>query len=69
VGVRPGHLERIFEPGFTTKQGGEGCGIGLSLVRNLAQEILRGDVTVESAVGRGTVLTIALPVPRQRTTV
>lgn len=69
VGVRPGHLERIFEPGFTTKQGGEGCGIGLSLVRNLAQEIFRGDVTVESAVGRGTVLTIALPVPRQRTTV
>ena len=67
TGVRPEHLERIFEPGFTTKPVGEGWGIGLSVVRNLAQEMFRGDVSVASALGRGTVLTVALPVPPQRT--
>jgi two-component system, NtrC family, sensor kinase len=66
TGVPPEHLERIFEPGFTTKPVGEGWGIGLCVVRDLAQEVFRGDVSVASTLGRGTVLTVALPVPPQR---
>ena len=52
-------LPRIFEPLYTTKPGG--TGLGLYLVREIltAHE---GQVTVESAQGQGTTVTLRLPV-------
>jgi len=66
TGIPPEHLPRLFEPGFTTKPAGHGSGMGLSVVRDLAEQMFEGKVSVESAVGRGTTVTVSLPMPRQR---
>jgi len=67
VGIAGEHLERIFEPGFTTKEFGSGSGTGLTVVRQITQDMFGGAVRVDSAVGRGTTFEITLPIPVQRT--
>ncbi len=67
VGIAPELLERIFEPGFTTRAFGSGSGTGLTVVRQIAEEMFNGTVEVDSAVRRGTTFTVNLPIPRQRT--
>ena len=53
-------LERIYDPFFTTKQAGEGTGLGLSTVHGIVQ-IHGGAITAQSAVGEGTAFNIYLP--------
>jgi signal transduction histidine kinase len=66
VGIGPDDLERIFQPfvqvdsGYTRAQGG--TGLGLTISRNLAQ-MMGGDITAESELGRGSQFTIWLPRP------
>ena len=67
VGIAPELLERIFEPGFTTSAFGSGSGTGLTVVRQITEEMFAGTVEVDSAVRRGTTFTVNLPIPRQRT--
>ena len=67
VGITAEHLERIFEPGFTTKEFGTGSGTGLTVVRQITQEMFGGTVAVESVVGQGTTFRLTLPIPPQRT--
>jgi len=67
VGIAAEHLERIFEPGFTTKEFGSGSGTGLTVVRQITQDMFGGAVKVDSAVGRGSTFEITLPIPAQRT--
>lgn len=62
-GIPPEVRERLFEPFFTTK-GSRGTGLGLALVRKVAQEH-GGDVEVESTVGSGTTFRIRIPVAAQ----
>src|SRR5690606_14901736 len=52
--------ERVFEPLFTTKQPGQGTGLGLPLVYNLVSGH-GGAVSIESARGVGTSVTVRLP--------
>jgi two-component system, NtrC family, sensor kinase len=62
-GISELELKDIFKPFFTTKEVGEGTGLGLYL----SHELIRrhgGNITVESRVGRGSTFTICLP--RQR---
>lgn len=54
---------RLFDPFFTTKIRSLGSGLGLSIARRLV-ESARGRISVETAVGRGTVVRIELPVAR-----
>jgi len=59
VGIAPQDLEKIFRLYFTTKA--QGSGIGLSMVYRIVQ-MHDGRIDVESEVGRGTVMTLTLPV-------
>jgi PAS domain S-box-containing protein len=59
-GIAPDVLERVFDPFFTTKQVNKGSGLGLSQVHGFAHQS-GGTVTIESAVGKGTTVTLYLP--------
>jgi PAS domain S-box-containing protein len=59
-GISPEILSKIFEPYFTTKPFGEGTGLGLAVVLGIVQSH-QGNITVESAVGKGTEFKIYLP--------
>ncbi|SMC69401.1 PAS domain S-box-containing protein [Desulfocicer vacuolatum DSM 3385] len=52
--------DKIFDPYFTTKQGGDGRGLGLSVVHSIITRC-KGGVVLESQPGKGTVITIYLP--------
>ncbi len=58
-GIAPEHLDRIFEPFFSTK-GARGSGLGLSTVYGMVHDH-HGAITVESHVGVGTAFHIYLP--------
>lgn len=53
--------ERAFEAFFTTKDVGEGTGLGLDIARRIVVERHGGDISIDSAPGR-TVLRVRLPV-------
>lgn len=65
-GIAPENLPRIFDRGFTTKPPGKGSGIGLAIVKEIAEAMFGGTIGVESRVGGGTTFTLALPIPPQR---
>jgi PAS domain S-box-containing protein len=52
---------RAFEPFFTTKHDGRGNGLGLAMVYNFVKQS-GGDVLIESAPGRGTTVSMLLPI-------
>jgi signal transduction histidine kinase len=58
VGIRPEHLQRIFDLYFTTRE--KGSGIGLSMVYRTAQ-LHDGEVEVQSTPGVGTMFRLLLP--------
>lgn len=60
-GIEPAHLERLFDPFFTTRTDGTGTGLGLSIVYNIVQAH-GGRVFAEVARPRGTVFVVELPV-------
>ena len=60
-GVRPEHQERIFQPFFTTKDKGEGTGIGLAICREIVVQRSGGEIFFESDESRGTTFFIKLP--------
>ncbi len=60
VGIRPEDIPKISQPYFTTKEAG--IGLGLAITERIVKEH-GGELSVESAVGKGTVFTIALPQP------
>lgn len=61
-GIKPEHLPRIFESGFTTKSEQDGTGLGLSICKKLARKY-GGDIYVEkTAVGEGTTFLVYFPI-------
>ena len=60
-GIAPEHVNRIFEPFFSTKEQGEGTGLGLAAVYGTVQQH-SGAVTVYSEQGNGTIFHVLLPV-------
>jgi two-component system NtrC family sensor kinase len=65
-GISPEHLEKIFDPFFSTK-GAQGTGLGLSVSYGIVENH-GGQIEVESSQGesRGTVFTILLPLEMGR---
>ena len=60
-GISQKDLQRIFDPGFTTKGFGVGTGLGLSIVYQIMKDH-KGMIEVESEVGQGTTFRIILPI-------
>ncbi|MBI4730754.1 MAG: hypothetical protein HY781_01245, partial [Chloroflexi bacterium] len=61
VGIPPDHVERVFEPFFTTRSREGGTGLGLSVSYGIVVDH-GGDIEVESKVGEGSTFKIWLPI-------
>jgi PAS domain S-box-containing protein len=60
AGIPADVLPRIFDPFFTTRPAGSGTGLGLSISHGVITS-LGGEMTVESAPGKGTRFRVKLP--------
>tara|TARA_B100000315_G_scaffold141460_1_gene130508 strand:- start:2773 stop:5313 length:2541 start_codon:yes stop_codon:yes gene_type:complete len=60
-GIPKRYLNKIFNPGFTTKGVGIGTGLGLSIVYQIIKDH-NGKIEVTSDVGKGTKVIISLPI-------
>ena len=60
-GIPADVMDKIRDPFFTTKAVGKGTGLGLSIVDRIV-ESHNGELSIESKVDEGTVITVSLPV-------
>ncbi len=59
-GISPEIMDKIFEPYFSTKRGGDGTGLGLAVVHGIVTQC-NGQITVKSSKGKGTEFTVYFP--------
>ncbi len=60
IGIPQEDLDRLFDPFFSTKEGG--VGLGLSIAHRIIDQH-HGKIEVDSAPGQGTLFTVWLPIP------
>lgn len=65
-GINAAHLDKIYDPFFTTKNVGAGMGLGLSICYRLVQEA-RGKISVKTEVGKFCEFTLEFPTREKRT--
>jgi signal transduction histidine kinase len=58
-GIEEENIKSIFNPFFTTKE--QGTGLGLAIVKKIV-DLHRGEISVKSAVGKGTSFCIKIPI-------
>ena len=63
-GIAAEHLERIYDPFFTTKAARKGTGLGLSVTYGIVREH-GGTIEVESRIGAGSRFRVELPLARK----
>jgi signal transduction histidine kinase len=64
AGIAPELISRVFDPGFTTKAGGQLRGFGLGICRRIVQ-MHDGQIELSSVPGHGTTVSFTLPVRRE----
>jgi signal transduction histidine kinase/ActR/RegA family two-component response regulator len=60
IGLSPEQLQSIFDPFYTSRAGGDGSGIGLTVVRNIVSD-MQGAIEVISQPGSGTTMNVYWP--------
>jgi two-component system, NtrC family, sensor kinase len=65
LGIAPEDIPHIFEPFFSTKRNASGIGLGLAIVHGIVQSH-KGKVEVRSEQGKGTTVSITLPLIRNK---
>lgn len=63
IGISSENISKTFMPFFTTKDVGEGTGLGLSVVYGIIQNH-SGDIKVSSEPGKGTIFEVCLPLEK-----
>lgn len=66
VGVPPAIMSRLFEPGFTTRRGEGGTGLGLGIVHDLVTRKLGGSMTARNRPHGGLAFDLRLPADSPR---
>lgn len=61
-GMSSESLAQVFDAYYTTRGGEGGSGLGTSIIKQLVDETLLGQVSCSSEIGMGTMFTITLPV-------
>ena len=64
-GIKPENMDKLFNPGFTTKGVGVGTGLGLSITYKII-ESHNGTIKVENTVDKGARFIISLPITNSR---
>lgn len=64
-GIKKENLNKIFDPGFTTRGVGVGTGLGLSISYNIIKDH-HGEIKVKSDVGKGTEILIIVPIKQKK---
>lgn len=59
-GIPQENMNKLFTPFFTTKKMGKGTGLGLAITYGIIK-MHKGEITVNSTIGKGTTFTINLP--------
>lgn len=59
-GIAPEYLSSVFDPFYSTKDVGQGLGLGLSISYGIIQD-MDGEITLESALDQGTTFHVVLP--------
>jgi signal transduction histidine kinase len=62
TGIAADNLDKVFTPFFTTKPAGRGTGLGLAVCHGVVTAH-GGQIEIQSEVGRGTRVSVLLPVP------
>ncbi len=66
VGMSQETLNQVFTPFFTTNKTNGGSGLGLFTSRRIAQEILKGNLTLESSENEGCKFTLFIPLENEK---
>ncbi|MBF0379974.1 MAG: response regulator [Magnetococcales bacterium] len=66
IGMSEEEQKRCWEPFFSTKEVGEGTGLGLYIIHSIIRE-RQGTIQMESVEGKGTKLTVQFPVVKLAT--
>lgn len=65
-GIKPEHLGRVFEVGFTTKLGKQDVGLGLALARRIIADAHNGQITIaNNQSDAGAMVSIKLPISNE----
>lgn len=64
VGIPEKDLPQIMDPFFTTKRDSGGTGLGLAISAGIVKD-LKGEITIQSTLGKGTTASVSLPVAKE----